>query len=146
MTAKQMWERFTEESGRKDTKYEAWQFGDDADRLAELTAKGIKTATCSAYCLYEAEGETMPQEGEYSVILNAKEEAVCVIQTTKVFVEKFQNISEEHAYKEGEGDRSLAYWRKVHKDFFANELAAANMAFSEDMLLVCEEFAVVYPA
>lgn len=145
MTAKQMWERFTQESGIKQEKYEAWQFGGDADGLAELTAKGIKTATCSAYCLYELEGEPMPQEGEYSVVLNAKEEAVCVIQTTKVFVEKYENISEKHAYKEGEGDRSLAYWRKVHKDFFTSELAAVNRTFSEDMLLVCEEFAVVYP-
>ncbi|WP_406946736.1 ASCH domain-containing protein [Lactiplantibacillus plantarum] len=26
----------------------------------------------------------------------------------------------DHAYLEGEGNRSLEYWRKVHKDFFVN--------------------------
>ena len=30
-------------------------------------------------------------------------------------------VSEEHAYKEGEGDRSLAYWRAVHEEFFTKE-------------------------
>ena len=53
-------------------------------------------------------------------------------------------VSEEHAYKEGEGDRSLEYWRKVHKEFFTEELKSLNQEFDENMELVCEEFEVVY--
>ena len=37
----------------------------------------------------------------------------------------FDEVSKEHAYKEGEGDRSLAYWRDVHEDFFAEEFISA---------------------
>jgi len=38
---------------------------------------------------------------------------------------------------------SLEYWRRVHKEFFGEELKENNIEFSEDMLVVCEEFEVV---
>jgi len=57
----------------------------------------------------------------------------------------FVQVPAEHAYKEGEGDRSLQYWRTVHAKVFADELAEINMHFSEDMLVVCQEFQVVFP-
>ena len=53
-------------------------------------------------------------------------------------------MTAEHAFKEGEGDRSLAYWREVHKRFFTEELKEADLEFDEDMKLVCEEFEAVY--
>ena len=48
MTAEELWER----SGLSGT-YEAWAFGEASDKLAELVVQGIKTATCSAYDLYQ---------------------------------------------------------------------------------------------
>lgn len=30
---------------------------------------------------------------------------------------KYADVDERHAYAEGEGDRSLAYWRQVHEPF-----------------------------
>ena len=56
----------------------------------------------------------------------------------------FKEISEEHAFYEGEGNRTLEYWREVHKRFFSGELSAVNIPFSEDLLVVCEEFRRVY--
>lgn len=122
MRAEELWKTYCEkEKIDIDTPYEAWRFGDAPDKLADLVLKGIKTATASGYDLYFTEGEEeqLPQPGDYSVILDAKDEAVCVIQTTKTTVVPFDEVSEEHAYKEGEGDRSLAYWRSVHEEFFA---------------------------
>ena len=139
MTSEELWEK----SGLSGT-YEAWPFGEAPDKLAELVLKGIKTATCSAFDLYQIYNETLPQEGDYSVILNSKEEAVCIIKTLKVYVTEFCQVSEEHAFKEGEGDRSLEYWRKVHSDFLTNELASVNKLFDEHSKVVCEEFEVVY--
>ena len=52
----------------------------------------------------------------------------------------------EHAYKEGEGDRSLEYWRKVHEEFFTEELESIDQKFNEDIKLVCEEFELVLTA
>ena len=79
------------------------------------------------------------------MILDSREEAVCVIRTTRVFTVPFDQVTAEHAQKEGEGDRSLAHWRRVHEDFFRAELAEAGLEFSPDMPVVCEEFEVVYP-
>ena len=43
------------------------------------------------------------------------EPAACVIRDTKVSVVPFHQVSPEHAYKEGEGDRSLGtYHTFVH--------------------------------
>ena len=139
MTAEELWQK----SGLAGT-YEAWAFGDAPDKLAELVKQGIKTATCSAYDLYEIENEPLPQAGSYSIILNSNDEAVCIIKTMKVHVTEFVRVSEEHAFKEGEGDRSLEYWRKVHEEFLTEELASVNMEFNENTKVVCEEFEVVY--
>ena len=68
------------------------------------------------------------------------------MKTVKVTVLPFMQVSEEHAYKEGEGDRSLHYWRTVHAKVFSDELAEINMRFSENMLVVCEEFQMVFSA
>lgn len=123
---------------------EAWAFGDKADELAELAVRGIKTATSSAYALYEADGEPLPQVGECSVILDSHDNARCIVKTTKVYVTSFDRVSEAHAYKEGEGDRSLDYWREVHEKFFTDCLKEAGLSFSEKMEVVCEEFEVIY--
>ena len=140
MTAQEMWK-----ASGIDAEYEAWAFGDDPDTLAELVRTGVKTATASAYPLSGLEGEALPEAGEYSVILNTRDEAVCIICTSKVYVTAYRDITAEQAYKEGEGDRSLDYWRRVHEAFFRKEMEAAGLTFSEDMGVVCEEFEVVYP-
>ena len=140
MTAEEMWKQ----SGLAG-EYDAWSFGDDADGLAVLVSSGIKTATCSAYDLYEAEDEDLPQAGDTSVILDSRDEAVCIIRTTKVYTVPFDKVSAEHAFREGEGDRSLEYWRQVHEAFFREELSSAGLEFSGNSRVVCEEFEVVYP-
>ena len=139
MTAEELWKK----SGLTES-YESWSFGGVPDELAALVKNGEKTATCSAYDLYLAEGEPIPKEGDYSVILDSKGEAVCIVKTTKVYVTAFNRVSHNHAYKEGEGDRSLEYWRKVHIDFLTRELAEINKVFTENTLVVCEEFELVY--
>ena len=139
MTAEELWKR----SGLSGT-YEAWSFGESSDKLAELVLQGIKTATCSAYDLYQIEREPLPQAGDYSIILKANEEAVCIIQTRKVYVTPFHEVSEEHAFKEGEDDRSLESWRRVHASFLTKELACVHKVFDETAKVVCEEFEVIY--
>ena len=147
ITAQQLWERFRAECpAARASGYEAWAFGGDADTLARLVVTGRKTATASVYALYELENEPLPAIGAHSVVLNARGEAVCIIQTTRVRVMPFDQVSPAHAYKEGEGDRSLAYWRASHKAFFNDCLSAAGMAFDERMNIVCEEFVCVYKA
>lgn len=144
MKAQEMWDLFSAKENIA-SDYEAWAFGGAPDKLANLTLNGIKTATASAYPLYELEGEALPKAGEYSVILDSQEEAVCVIQTMKVDIVPYEEVSAAHAYKEGEGDRSLAYWRQVHEEFFTDCMREAGLSFTPEMHVVCEEFLRVYP-
>ncbi len=123
----------------------AFQFGVDADELANLVLSGIKTATTSALDLYQ-DDDPLPQTGAYDVVLNSQNQAVCVIKNDRVVATKYLEVDAEHAYFEGEGDRSLAYWRTVHHAFFVEEYQSEGQVFDEqnaNMLL--ETFHVVYP-
>lgn len=145
MTPTQLWQEYLAVNPQAGPEPEAWAFGAVPDELADLVARGIKTATSSAYALYDLEGEEIPQAAGYDIILDSQDNAVCIIKTTKVYVTPFSQVTEEHAKFEGEGDRSLSYWRQVHEKFFTIWLAEAGLTFSEDMLVVCEEFELVYP-
>lgn len=145
MQASELWNQFvTEHPEYKNKSYEAWNYGVDPDELAHLTKDGTKTATTSGHELYALEGEELPKENEYSVILDSNNQAVCITKTTRVYVVPFNEVTADHAFKEGEGDRTLAYWKKVHTDFFVNEYKQSNTIFKEDSLVVCEEFEVIY--
>ena len=128
-------------------KCDSWYFGDNkelADELFELAEKGEKTATTSLFYLYEVEKEPLPQANSVSVVTNFDKSKKCVIQIDKVTVLPFKEVKSEFAFKEGEGDKSLAYWREVHMKFFDRELKKYNKKFLDDMLVVCEEFRCVY--
>ena len=139
-----MWQMYQKVENDIGETYEAWAFGVHADLLGDLVVKGKKIATASAYTLYELSGEPLPKVGGYNIILDSNNCALCITRTTKVYVVPFIQVSAEHAYKEGEGDKSLDYWRKCHKKFFTQCLEEVGQTFSETMKVVCEEFEVVF--
>lgn len=49
----------------------------------------------------------------------------------------FNQVGAEYAALEGEGDGSLAYWRRAHWRFFSRECRRIGREPSEDMPLVC---------
>lgn len=135
------------ETERNQPMPEAWGFGDGAamaDELGALVVAGTKTATCGAFWEYEAEGEAIPQEGELSIVTDGNGDPMCIIQTTEVETKPFNQVDAQFAFDEGEGDRTLAYWRKVHWEFFTRSLKAIQRTPSETMPLVCERFKVIY--
>lgn len=149
MTAEELWKEFCEKKNVDiDTPYDAWAFGDEtiADELAALVLEGKKFGTASAYdeYLYEDELDELPQVGCYSVVLNNDEEALCVIRDYDVYLRPFGEVSPFHAYSEGEGDRTLKYWKKVHTDFFAPDLEELGAPLTDESLIVCEKFSVEY--
>lgn len=150
-SAKEMWGKYLAfiDSNITNTeeKYSSWHFCDnekDANNLAELTKQRIKRATTGLYYWHEVEGEKLPEAGDISIITDWYGVAQCIIQVKKVSIVPFKEVTEEFAKIEGEGDKSLEYWRTVHIDFFSRELKDYGKEFSEDMLVVCEEFEVVY--
>ncbi|GLB47527.1 RNA-binding protein [Philodulcilactobacillus myokoensis] len=122
-----------------------YAFGVDADYLAQLVLNGIKTATTSAYDLYEKD-EHLPIQGEYDVVTDDHGNPVCVTYTEKVNICTYNQVPAKHAYLEGEGDRTMKYWRKVHNDFFTNEYHRMGKTFNPEISkMVLENFYVVYP-
>lgn len=148
----EMWKNYLEtlESGEEIEKggYESWHFcyeKRDADELAELTAKGIKRATASLNYWYEQGEDELPQVGNHVVVTDFEGVASCVYRISSVEKVPFKDVTEEFAFAEGEGDKSLDYWRRVHRKFFTAELAGEGLEFNEELLVVCERFEVVFP-
>lgn len=86
----------------------------------------------------------MPRRGERSIVLDGKDETLCVMETTEVAVRRSDEADEAFARDEGEGDSTLAYWREAHRSFFAATLPGIGRRFSEDMPLVRERFRVIH--
>jgi len=132
------------------TKYQSFSAdyfcGDEynANVCADLIKQGQKTATCSLKYWYENDQEPMPQVNHLTVVTNWNGAPVCIIETDSVEESRYADVSADFAYLEGEGDRSLTWWRKAHWDFFALECEQLNITPSDDMMLVLEKFHVVY--
>ena len=140
----EFWNDFCEENQMKDIKYnEAFQFGASADWLADLVVEEKKTATTSGFVFYELEKEPLPQVGGYDIVLNGQDEPVAVIQNESVEVVPMNEVTEEFALAEGEGD--YQYWWNAHEKFFTELLKEYNLEFSPNMLVVCERFKKIYP-
>jgi uncharacterized protein YhfF len=143
------WHEFvTANGGAVDGRFsESFCFGDSeemARELAELVLRGTKRATAGALWAYEADGQRLPQPGDLSIVTNWSGQPQCVIETQSVEVVPFLEVTAEFAATEGEGDGSLAFWRRAHREFFSRECAAAGIEFTDSMLVVCERFVMRY--
>lgn len=145
MTTENYWKNFIERNPSYIEKtYEAFQFGADPNTLAQLVVDGTKTLTCSSLREYQVENEPLPEVGNVSIVLDESDEPKCIIEDTKIYTMKFSDVDDEIAYKEGEGDRSLAYWRKAHLEFFECLYKEIGHEFNEDEEIVVQEFKVIY--
>lgn len=125
-----------------------WAFGatkEHADELLDLVLAGVKTGTASYLWAYEAEGEQLPEVGQIDVILDGSGAPRAVLQNISLEIVPFDEVTHEHAHAEGEDDRTLASWRRIHRDFYEQHVGL-DRPFRDDMPMVCERFRVVYPA
>lgn len=150
LSVKEMWKNYLLRIGESiddtDKGYESWSFCDnklDANELSDLVKSGVKCATTSLFLCYEVENEPIPKVGDLSIVTDWEGMAQSVIEIIKVEVISFNDVTREFAYKEGEGDRSLSHWRRVHIDFFSRVTADLHKEFNQEMLVVCEEFKLV---
>ncbi|MFJ4045924.1 ASCH domain-containing protein [Microbacterium sp. NPDC089987] len=127
---------------------EAWAFGataEHADGLLALMLAGTKTATASSLWDYEHTGEPLPEVGWLSIVLDGGGAPRALIETTAVEVVPFDRVSAAHAFAEGEGDRTLEYWREVHERYW-RRYSDSPRGFEPDMPVVCEAFRVLHAA
>ena len=120
---------------------ETFRFGDGPElnrRLLDLVRQGRKTATCGALGDYDGPGgAARPIPGRHDVALDWDGRPSLVIQTTEVFVCRFDEVTWDFAKDEGEND-DLEGWRRDHRTYFER-----TGAFAEDMALLCERFRLV---
>lgn len=125
----------------------AWGFGatpEHSDSLLALVLDGVKTSTAGALWDYEALEEEVTKVGDLAIILDGQANPRALIGFTEVDIVPFDQVTAEHAYAEGEGDRSLETWRAIHEDFFRTH-ADHDRGFAPDMPVVCERFRLLYP-
>lgn len=137
------WNDFCMKSDQEGIEYnDAFQFGADADWLADLVINDKKTATTSGFVFYELEKVDLPQVGEFNIVLNGENDPVAVIQIKSVDVVPMNEVREDFALAEGEGD--YKFWWEAHEKFFTELLKEYDKEFSPDMLVVCERFEKIY--
>lgn len=115
-----------------------FQFGDTpelADELLALVLSGVKTATCGALRDFN-DKEPVPEAGRRDVVLDGSGRPACVIETTSVLIQRFDQVDEAFALAEGEGPYEA--WRDAHIAYFGR-----NGGYQPDMVLVCERFRLV---
>lgn len=126
----------------------SWAFGATpahADALLSLVLDGVKTGTASSQWDYDETGDPEPYAGELSIVLDGSGAPRAVLETTSVRTVPFDEVTDEHAHSEGEGDLTLAYWRESHERYWRNH-SENPRGFEVDMPIICERFRLIYPA
>ena len=142
------WQRFRKKSRITESFVDAWSFGDNpelADELLKLVLAGKKTGTSTLTIELERKGEKMPRVGDYNVILECKGKPAGIIRTTSVAINPFSEVEETFAYSEGEDDHTLRSWRREHWKYWTRVGQKLGFAMKEDLLVICENFELVYP-
>ena len=148
-TVEQMWQEYRESTGGDPKLVAAFAFGNTAkmaDELVDLVLRGPKRATAGLLLDYEREDEPVPEPGEHWVLLDSREEAVCVVRVTDAEVKPLNQVDAAFAWDEGEGDRTLEWWTNAHHRYFSRHCAATGVTFSDDLPTVFVRFELVWPA
>jgi uncharacterized protein YhfF len=127
---------------------DAWGFGDAPELMDELLGyvlEGIKRTSTDLLKESELEGWPNSREGEYNIILNGKDQPVAVIKTVSVRRVKYQDVDADHAFWEGEGDRTLETYFLEHDKYYKRRGEALGFTFHKDMLVDLVRFELVYP-
>jgi uncharacterized protein YhfF len=112
-----------------------------ADDGAALILEGTKTATSSPFWDYP-DGR-VPFVGALSVLLDGRDQPVGIVETIGVETVRFCNVTGVMASAYGEGDRTLAWWRRIIGGWYRDKAAREGQAFSEDAEILWEWIAVV---
>ncbi|MEK7654385.1 MAG: ASCH domain-containing protein [Patescibacteria group bacterium] len=115
------------------------------DKLIALYIEGKKTAGSSIAEGYKAAGEPLPKAGNYWIVLDSEERPRLILETLETAINKFKDVPLEIAQAEGEGDSSLAYWKKVHSKLWIPNLDIYGLDNLDEATVITEFFEIVYP-
>lgn len=114
-------------------KLKTWHFKVNNDKLVKLVLSGSKTATS---CIYNK--NLLRKIGDREILIFDNEKQACITVIKDIIITEFKNVTEKLAFLEGEGDRSLEYWKKIHIEYFKS----IKPDFNENDKIVFEIFQV----
>ena len=92
--------------------------GESRRNLVDLVVNGNKRATAGLLSEYEFEGEELETVGEREAILDNNDQAVAIVEITKVEVLPFALVPDEFVLAEAEGDLNAEDFRNSHRKFW----------------------------
>ena len=105
------------------------QFGDSpamADELVALVLAGTKRATAGLVSDLTRQGLALPVPGDHWIALDGSGRPACVLRTTQVRVGPLDSVDASFAEDEGEGDRTVQWWREAHRRYFVRQAQRAG--------------------
>ena len=146
-----LWNAFSASIGRDLSAdfYEHFYFNDNEEgalELAQLVLAGTKRGTASLVWTYEHDKKRPPWPGCLSVMTDWHGKPLGIIETKTIEVVPFEEVTAEFAAVEGEGDGSLHYWSEGHWNFFTRECKRLGKEPHRRMLVLCEQFDLVFTA
>ncbi len=111
--------------------------------LIELIRAGKKQAGSSLRWSYDFDREALPKAGDIGIVLTHDHKPAVLTRVRSVTILPFDEVTAAYATLEGEGDLSLAYWRKVHWRYFSKECRRIAREPAKSMPVVCEIFEVL---
>jgi len=103
------------EGQRHQAYYEAASWGNSdelADRIAPLVLSGVKTTTSRLEWEHEKSNDPVEKIGDKSIVLDAKQKPICIIEVTDIFIRPFDQVDAAFVYQYGEGSRDMDFWNK----------------------------------
>ena len=122
-------------------------YGDSADlskELLDLIKSGRKRAGTGLLWAYEHDHEPIAASGDIEIVVDHRNQPALITRIVSSEIVAFNEVSAGYAAIEGEGDGSLAYWRKGHWNFFSRECRRIGREPTETMPVVCSVFEILH--
>jgi uncharacterized protein YhfF len=135
------------EEERHQPYYEAESWGNSAelaDRIAALVLSGVKTTTSRLEWEREKSNDPTEKIGDRSIVLNARQEPICIIEVTDIFIRPFDQVNAAFVYQYGEGSRDMDFWNKDMWEYYVAECTELGLSASPDMPMICQVFKVIF--
>jgi uncharacterized protein YhfF len=121
---KRFWQAFRQATGVATDTHEVVMFDDSPETASQLAALVL---------------------GGHVVLVDGAGQPVCIWRTTDLRTGPLHSVDDAFAWDEGEGDRSRAYWLRVHHEFLGREAERLGIVFHDGIATVFERFTVVWP-
>ena len=139
------WSKVCKIHGISNDNYHTKTFGDPryaeyGNHVTELAIAETKRATAHLALDFELNQVARRKTGDYWIILWEDFSPACVLHLVNVEVRPFKDVDAAFAAREGEGDGSLEYWKRIHEEYFKLQLADWGNDWSDDLPVVLESF------